>query len=125
MDELLFKDEVFQIIGAAIEVHKQLGCGFLEPVYQESLEIELGLRGVPFASQIRLEIFYKEFALKKEYVPDFLCFEQIVVEIKALTRLTSVETSQILNYLKATNLRLGLLINFGSTGRLEWKRFIH
>lgn len=125
MEELLFKDEVFQIIGAAIEVHKELGHGFLEPVYQESLEIECGLRGIPFESQKRLELAYKGIVLKKEYVPDLICFDQIVVEIKALDRLTSLETAQILNYLKATGLRLGLLINFGSVGRLEWKRFIN
>ncbi len=125
MEELLFKDEVFQIVGAAIEVHKELGHGFLEPVYQESLEIEFGLRGIPFESQKRLELAYKGIVLKKEYVPDLICFDQIVVEIKALDRLTSLETAQILNYLKATGLRLGLLINFGSVGRLEWKRFIN
>lgn len=124
MDELLYKEEVFDIVGAAIEVHKELGNGFLEPVYQESLEIELALRKIPFAPQQRLQLFYKGIELKKEYIPDFVCFGKIVVEIKALDRLTSLETSQILNYLKATKLRVGLLINFGSSGRLEWKRFV-
>lgn len=122
--ELLFKDEVFEIIGAAIEVHKELGNGFLEPVYQESLEIELALRKIHFVSQDRLQLFYKGIELKKNYIPDFICFDKIVVEIKALDGLTSLETSQILNYLKATKMRVGLLINFGSNGRLEWKRFV-
>lgn len=124
MTELLFKDEVFEIIGAAMEVHKQLGNGFLEPVYQQSLEIELGLRDIPFEPQKRLHLFYKGVELRKEYQPDFVCYDKIIVEIKALDRLTNIEIAQIINYLKATKLRLGLLINFGSNGRLEWKRFV-
>jgi GxxExxY protein len=124
MDNLLYRDEVFEIVGAAIEVHKEMGNGFLEPVYQESLQIELALREMKFTPQQRLKIFYKNIELKKEYIPDFICFDKIVVEIKALDNLTGVETSQILNYLKATKMRVGLLINFGSIGKLEWKRFI-
>lgn len=124
MSEILLKDEVFQIVGAAIEVHRELGCGFLEPVYQEALEIELHTRGIPFSAQEELTILYKNQPLKKLYIPDFICFGQIIVELKALDRLSGKEESQILNYLKATNLRVGLLINFGSVGRLEWKRFV-
>lgn len=124
MDNLLYRDEVFEIIGAAIEVHKELGNGFLEPVYQESLEIELALRKITFESQQRLQLFYKEFELKKEYIPDFVCYGKIIVEIKALDRLTNIEIAQLINYLKATKLKLGLLINFGSRGKLEWQRFI-
>ena len=124
MDNLLYREEVFEIIGAAIDVHKELGNGFLEPVYQESLQIELTHRNIQFEAQKRLQLFYKEIALKKEYIPDFICFDKIVVEIKALDRLSSIETSQILNYLKATKMRVGLLINFGSVGKLEWKRYI-
>ena len=124
MDNLLYRDEVYEIVGAAIEVHKELGDGFLEPVYQESLQIELTRRNIQFEAQKRLQLFYKDVALKKEYIPDFICFDKIVVEIKALDRLSSIETSQILNYLKATKMRVGLLINFGSVGKLEWKRFI-
>lgn len=124
MDDLLYRDEVYAIIGAAVEVHKELGRGFLEPVYQESLEIELGLRKIPFASQERLRLFYKNVGLRKEYVPDFVCYGTIIVEIKALDKLTNTEIAQLINYLKATKLRLGLLINFGSSGRLEWKRFV-
>ncbi len=124
MDNLLYREEVFEIIGAAIEVHKVLGNGFLEPVYQESLEFELALRKIPFVSQNRLQLFYKDFELKKKYIPDFVCYEKIIVEIKALDRLTNIEIAQLINYLKATKLKLGLLINFGSRGKLEWQRFI-
>ena len=124
MDNLLYKEEVFQIVGAAMEVHTELGNGFLEPVYQESLQIELSLRKIPFTAQERLHLFYKEFELKKEYIPDFVCFGKIIVEIKALDRLTNIEIAQLINYLKATKLKLGLLINFGSRGKLEWQRFI-
>ncbi|MEK7722951.1 MAG: GxxExxY protein [Acidobacteriota bacterium] len=124
MDNLLYRDEVFEIIGAAIEVQKVLGNGFLEPVYQESLEIELGFRRIPFDSQKRLNLFYKDVALKKEYIPDFVCYDKIIVEIKALERLTNIEIAQLINYLHATKLRVGLLINFGSQGKLEWKRFV-
>ncbi len=124
MDNLLYREEVFEIIGAAIEVHKELGNGFLEPVYQESLQIELGFRQIPFIAQSRLHLFYKGIELKKEYIPDFVCYDKIIVEIKALDRLTNIEIAQLINYLKATELKLGLLINFGSRGKLEWKRFV-
>ena len=124
MTELLLKEEVFAIIGAAIEVHKELGPGFLEAIYQEALEIELESRELPFEAQKPLVILYKKRRLKKEYVADLVCYGQIIVEIKALDRLSGKEESQILNYLKATGLRVGVLINFGSSGRLEWKRFV-
>lgn len=124
MDELLLKEEVYAIIGAAIEVHRELGHGFAEPVYQEALEIELKDRGIPFESQKTLVIYYKGQMLTKHYVADFVCYGQIIVEIKALTKLSETEEAQLLNYLKATGLRVGLLINFGSRGKLEWKRFV-
>lgn len=122
--ELIFKDEVYAIVGAAIEVHRELGPGFLEPVYQEALEIELQARGIPFESQKRLLIHYKGHRLQKEYVTDLVCYERVIVEIKALGHLSGREQAQILNYLKATGLRVGVLINFGSSGKLEWKRFV-
>ena len=124
MTELVFKDEVYAIIGAAIEVHRILGQGFLEPVYQEALEIESRVRGLAFEAQKTLQIQYKEFILKKEYVADLVYFEKIVVELKALDALSAREEAQLLNYLKATKCKIGLLINFGSCGRLEWKRFV-
>lgn len=124
MDNLLYREEVFKIVGAAIEVHTELGNGFLEPVYQGALEIELSLRNIPFEPQKRLQTFYKGINLNKEYIPDFVCFDKVIVEIKALNGLTNTETSQLLNYLKATGLKVGVLINFGSKGKLEWKRSV-
>jgi len=122
--ELILKNEVFQIVGAAMEVSNQLGCGFLEAVYQEALEIEFNERQIPHVSQKRIEISYKGRALNKEYIADFLCHDCIVVEIKAIKAITSIEEAQILNYLKATNLPLGLIINFGAP-QLEWKRYVN
>ena len=122
--ELIYKEEVYAIIGAAIEVHKTLGMGFLESVYQEALEIESASRKLPFVAQPRIELSYKGHRLQKEYIPDFIFYDQIVVEIKALRHLTSNEEAQILNYLKATKRKVGILINFGSRGKLEWRRFV-
>ena len=123
MTELLFKVEVYAIIGAAMEVHKILGCGFLEPVYQEALEIELRNRDIPFEAQKQLSIYYKDKQLEKTYVPDFISFGEIIIEIKALNHLSSTEESQLLNYIKAANFSLGLLINFGAES-LQWKRMV-
>jgi GxxExxY protein len=120
--ELLFKDEVYAIVGGAIEVHRELGPGFLEAVYQEALELELAWREIPFEAKKRLRIAYKHATLKKEYEADFLVYGEIIVEIKAQNKLTSLDESQLLNYLKATGKRVGLLINFGSEGKLEWLR---
>ena len=124
MAEILFKEEVFAIYGAAIEVHRELGPGFLEAVYQEALEIELVDRGIPFEAQKPLLIHYKRRKLKKEYIADLVCYGQIIVELKALDHLSKKEESQVLNYLKATGLRVGLLLNFGSEGTLERQRLI-
>jgi len=124
MTTLLFKDEVFAVVGAAFEVKLELGNGFLEAVYQEAMEFELSERKIPCESQKPLTIIYKGHALKKEYVPDLMCFGQLIVELKAIDRITSKEESQMLNYLKATGLRVGIIINFGTVGKLEWKRYI-
>jgi len=121
--ELLHKDEAFKIVGACMAVHNELGSAFLEPVYQEALAIEFEKRGVPFKKEQRLEIFYKENKLEKKYYADFLCYEQIVVELKACTGLTDQHTAQALNYLSALKLNLALLVNFG-TPRLQWKRVV-
>ena len=123
--ELILKDEVYSIVGSAIEVHRVLGSGFLEPVYQEAMEIESTVRQLPFSAQPILKIHYKEHSLKKVYVPDFIFYEQVIVEIKALDRLSGREESQILNYLKVTGYKVGVLINFGSHPKLEWKRFVY
>ncbi len=122
--ELVLKDEVYTIVGAAVEVHRQLGAGFLEPVYQEAVGIELTIRTIPFEAQKKLHILYKGQQLQRTYLADFVCYDQIVVEIKALDRLTGREQSQIINYLKIAGMRVGLLINFGNSGKLEWKRYI-
>ena len=123
MTELIYKDEVYEIVGAAMEVHKELGCGFLEAVYQEGFLIELRGRKMPFEPQKQLPIYYKGKRLEKEYYADVVCYGKIIVELKALDRLTSKEESQILNYLKASGLKVGVLINFGAKA-LEWKRFV-
>ena len=113
----------YAIIGAAMEVHRQLGCGFLEAVYQEALELELAARSVPFRRQLSLPVHYKGHEIKCSYCADFICFDQIIVEIKALGKLTGIEEAQIINYLKATGLEIGLLVNFGARS-LEYRRFI-
>jgi GxxExxY protein len=124
MTDLVLKDEVYEVVGAATEVYWQLGRGFLEPIYQEAFEIELSRRNIPFEPKRELTIVYKDQPLEKTYVPDVICFDQIVVELKALERLSGVEQSQLLNYLKMTRMKVGLLINFGSRVRLEWKRYV-
>ena len=121
---MLHKEEVYKIIGAAMEVYNELGPGFLEAVYQEALEIELNARGIPFVSQPLVPIFYKTRQLTKEYYPDLICYENIIVELKALDQLTKNFQSQLLNYLKASRLSVGVLINFGHEENLEWKRMV-
>jgi GxxExxY protein len=113
----------FAIIGAAMEVHRQLGCGFLEAVYQEGLTLELVARAVPHRREVDLPVYYKGHQLKTAYRADFLCYDSIVVELKALARLSGAEEAQILNYLKAFGHEIGLLLNFGGPS-LEYKRFI-
>ena len=124
MKELILKEEVYAIVGAAIEVHRNLGPGFLEAVYQEAMEIELSARGIPFDAQKPIQVRYKGQILNKQYVADLVCFDLIIVELKALNRLSGNEQAQVLNYLKATGFKVGVLINFGSHGKLEWKRFV-
>ena len=124
MADLLFKGEVYKIVGAMFEVYKTLGTGYLEPVYQEALAIELTKQGIPFEREHRLSIYYKDVKLEKWYAPDFVCFGQIILEIKVLTHLSKIEVAQLLNYLKITKMRLGLLANFGSSPRLEWERYV-
>ena len=121
--KLTFKDECFKIVGACMAVHNELGSSFLEPVYQEALALEFHKRGVPFSKEHRLEIYYKESLLEKKYYADFLCHDQIIVELKACSALTDQHTAQALNYLSALKLNLALLVNFG-TPRLQWKRVV-
>ena len=124
MKELIFKEEVYAIVGAAMDVYWQLGRGFLEPVYQEALGIEFRRRRIPFQAQEEIVIQYKGEALKKKYVADFICYGQIVIELKALEGLCGRDVGQLLNYMKATRFNVGLLINFGSPVRLEWHRYV-
>ncbi len=119
---MLFKNEVYQIINAAMEVSNTLGCGFLEAVYHEALEIEFRSRKIPYESEKAIVVRYKGTELKKSYIADFLSYDNIVVELKAIKNLTVIDEAQILNYLKASGQALGLLINFGNS-RLEWKRY--
>ena len=112
----------YAVIGAAMEVHKQLGYGFLEAVYQEALAVEMEIRKIPFGREVMLPVHYKDRLLAVGYRADFLCFGDLVVELKALRKLSTIEEAQILNYLKATGYETGILINFGSRS-LEYKRY--
>lgn len=115
--------QTYAIIGAAMEIHRQLGHGFLEAVYQHAAMIEFPLKGIPFEREVALPIKYKNILLPMQYRADFICFSEIIVEFKALSRLTSVEEAQLLNYLKATGMQRGLLINFGASS-LQCKRLV-
>lgn len=119
--QLKYSDETYQIIGAAMEVHKTIGCGFTEPLYQEAFEQELQLREIPFQREKSFRVTYKGKELKKEFRPDFVCFDKIIVELKAVDDFADEHFAQVYNYLKATGLSLGLLINFGKKS-LDYKR---
>ena len=121
--ELLYRNEVYDIVNCAIEVHRELGPGFLEAVYQEALEIEFGLQDLPFEREKRLNIYFKGRKLSKRYRADFFCFDKIIVEIKAVSSVPKDTTAQILHYLKGTKCRVGVLLNFGQP-KLEFKRYI-
>jgi GxxExxY protein len=113
----------YKIIGAAMEVHRQLGCGFLEGVYQEALALELINREIPFRRELMFPVTYKGCRLRTQYRPDFVCFDSVIVELKALSSLSSAEDSQLINYLKVTGYHTGLLLNFG-TRSLQQRRFV-
>ena len=115
--------QTYAVIGAAMEVHRELGHGFLEAVYQEALALEFRRRGIPFGKEVDLEIQYKGRRLACSYKADFICYDRVLVETKALGRLTGIEEAQVINYLQATGLEIALLINFGAE-RLEYKRLI-
>jgi len=121
---IVFKEESYLIVGACFEVYKEMGCGFLEAVYQECLEIELRLKDIPFMVQPSLDLAYKEHSLKHRYTPDFICFDRIVVEIKAVSELVNEHRAQVHNYLKAAGHKLGLLVNFGHFPKLEYERIV-
>ena len=124
MAELLYKEEVFKIVGSAMEMHRVMGPGFLEAVYQEALAIEFKLRNIPFVEFQKLKIEFKGTVLKKYYVPDFLCYDEIIVEIKAIQKCTKDDEAQIINALKSAKKKVGVLLNFGEPS-LFFQRFVN
>ena len=125
MTDLIYRDECFKIIGACFDVYNDMGCGFLEPVYQECLEIELGLQAIPFVPQPTINLTYRDRKLTQVYKPDFVCYDKIIVEIKAVETLVDKHRSQVINYLNSTGFQLGLLVNFGSFPKLQWERLAY
>ena len=122
--EVLFKQECYSINGAIFEVYREMGCGFLEAVYQECLSKEFALREVPFVAHPELKLMYKQQVLQQTYQPDFICYENIIVELKAVKAVAPEHQAQVLNYLKATGFRLGLLVNFGAHPKATIQRLV-
>jgi GxxExxY protein len=122
-EKLLFKDEAYAIQGTIFEVYREMGCGFLEAVYQECFEKELRRRGIPFVAQQELHLCYKGEVLEQTYKPDIICYGQIILELKAIKAIAPEHQAQILNYLKAIGLHLGLIINFGHYPKADIQRF--
>ena len=125
MTEILFKEECYKLVGACMEVYNEMGCGFLEAVYQECLEYEFADREIPFEPQKQLRLKYKKRVLRSVYIPDFICFDKIVVEIKGTSDLNDKFRAQMINYLKASKIKLGLLVNFGKHGELQYERIVY
>jgi GxxExxY protein len=124
MKELIYRDECYRIMGACYEVYREKGCGFLESVFHECLQLEFGFQGIPFHQQQTLHLEYKGRPLQHMFVADFVCFHKIIVEVKAVSRLADEHRSQVLNYLNASGYKLGLLVNFGHHPKLEWERIV-
>jgi GxxExxY protein len=124
MTEILFKEESYKVVGACFEVYNEMGCGFLEAVYQECVEFEFADQQIPFIAQKQLRLKYKNHELKSVYIPDAICFQKIIVELKAVKELTNEHRAQVHNYLKATGYRLGLLLNFGHFPKLQYERIV-
>jgi GxxExxY protein len=124
IDKIVYKEESFKIIGACMKVHRSLGAGFLEAVYEEALEKEFQIQNIPFKKQVKLELFYDNQKLKKQYRADFVCYDTIILEIKAVVQIPIVFNAQLKNYLKCTKMELGMLINFG-TPSLTYKRILN
>ena len=122
-EHLLYADEVFRIQGAVFEVYRTMGAGFLEAVYQECLAIEFRDRGIPFSALQALRLEYRGRPLQQSYRADFVCFDRIIVELKSAREIAPEHRAQTINYLRATGLRLGLLVNFGATPRVKIERF--
>ena len=123
-DDKPLAKEGYELMAAAFEVHNVQGGGLVEEIYQESLEIELQLRGIPYRDKQELQVFYKGRLLKKRYIPDLVVFGRIVVELKSVSALAPEHEAQLMNYMRITRQPIGYLINFGPIGKLEWKRFV-
>ena len=122
--QIVFKEESYKLVGACFEVYREKGCGFVEPVYQECMEIELRLQGIPSVAKKPLHLEYKNCPLRSTYEPDFICYDKIVLELKAVTELTDEHRAQVQNYLKATGLKLGILVNFGHYPKAQVERIV-
>jgi GxxExxY protein len=125
MDDFPLKDETYQVLGACFEVYNEMGRGFLESVYQECLEVELTSYGISFEAQQPIELVFKGQELQRTFAPDLLCFGKVIVELKAVRRLAAEHRAQLINYLKACRLEVGLLVNFGSYPQLEYERIVN
>jgi GxxExxY protein len=123
-DGFLYKKEGYALLGACFNVYKDKGSGFVEPVYHDCLLIEFALQGIPFVHEPSLQLMYRGHVLNHTYEPDFICFDKIVVELKAVSEILPEHRAQLLNYLKATGMRVGYLINFGHHPKLEFERFV-
>ncbi len=124
MSDVIYKDESYKIVGACFNVYNEMGCGFLESVYQECMEIELEYQLVPFLSQAEIKLKYRDRLLKSKFIPDILCYNKIIVELKAVSMLVDEHRSQVINYLHASKIKLGILVNFGNHNKLEYERFV-
>ena len=122
--ELMLRDECYAVMGACFEVYKEKGCGFLEAVYQECTELELRDKGISFVAQPELALSYKGRPLRQTYKPDLICFGSLLVELKAVSALADEHRAQVINYLHATGLKVGLLVNFGHYPKVEWERIV-
>jgi GxxExxY protein len=124
MTDIVYREESYRIIGACMEVYKDKGCGFLEAVFQECLELEFRDQQIPFRMWPVLALNYKGRLLRQTYSPDFMCYDKIIVELKAVSHVADEHRAQVHNYLRASGLRLGLLVNFGHFPKLEWERIV-
>ena len=124
-EKIIFREESYRILGACFEVYKEIGNGFLEAVYQECLRKEFEYQGISFKEKPKLQITYKEAILEQFYEPDFICYDKIILEIKAVKILTHEHKAQIINYLKVTGFCLGILVNFGHHPKVEYERFLN
>jgi len=123
--DILYFNEVRTIVGCAFRVYNSLGSGFLEAVYRDALMIEFRDNKIPAIAEKHLDVYYKGEKLPSTYITDIICYGQIILELKAVTKLTDADSAQLLHYLKATGIKAGILFNFGKRGKLEWKRFVY